>query len=194
MMLYNLDLYFVALFFLKTNIVKYQYNLTRESNAGFRLPKFILLLHPSNWNMHFHLDWQSLFDQRPWNSRQDGRNDKCKWIISLELGYKNITNSQVKTFNCLRHVWRKNMDLKQGLTDNFLLTRNWFASLRGIKCLISFVADMATCISQGREWTWFILGNTWRKVRVSEGKRGKRTHWRSTFICLEHQWRYTDNV
>lgn len=36
-----------------------------DTVAGFGLFELILLLHPANWYICFHLDWESLLNQRP---------------------------------------------------------------------------------------------------------------------------------
>ena len=53
------------------------YSLWNKTFAGFKLFELILLLHSANWNIYLHLDWESLFDQRPWSSWQNAGTDKC---------------------------------------------------------------------------------------------------------------------
>lgn len=36
-----------------------------DTVAGFGLFELVLLLHPANWYICFHLDWESLLNQRP---------------------------------------------------------------------------------------------------------------------------------
>ena len=71
--------------------------------AGVKRFELILLFHSANRNVYLHLDWESIFNQRPWSSWQNAGLHKCNLCLLCQALFNMF---QVFYFIRLQPTWQ----------------------------------------------------------------------------------------